>query len=159
MRRERAPLGEFRPLLEEVVARLEGMPKAQRVRWLELLSYIHALVYHVRSEEEHEDLQEAIADSVQSVPEKAEVESMKRTIAEALEDKGRKAGRKAGREEGALRHARTTLLRQLRTRFEDLPVDLVQTIKQTHDLTRLDAWLDRVVTAATLEQVGIAGPA
>lgn len=146
---------EFRSLLQRVVRHLETLPRQDRNRWPELLSYIHALVYHVRSEEEHEDLQEALADSVQSVPEKAEVDRMKRTIAEALEDKGRKAGRKAGREEGALPHARATLLRQLRTRFEVLPPDLVQ----THDLKRLDAWLERVVTAATLEQVGIVGPA
>lgn len=154
---------EFRSLLRHVVQHLESLPRRDRFRWLELLSYIHALVYHVRSEEEHEDLQDAIADSVQAVPEKAEVVAMRRTIAEALEDKGRKAGRKEGRkegrEEGALRHAQATLLRQLRTRFPGLPPQLVQIIEQTHDLKRLDAWLERVVTATTPEQVGIAGPA
>ena len=83
---------------------------------------------------------------------------MRRTIAEALEDKGRKKGRKEGREEGVLRYAQTTLLRQLRTRFRDLPPELVQAIERTHDLKRLDAWLERFVTAATLEEVGIVGP-
>src|SRR5437870_390512 len=43
---------EFRSLLQRVVRHLEALPRQDRNRWLELLSYIHALVYHVRSEEE-----------------------------------------------------------------------------------------------------------
>jgi hypothetical protein len=37
---------EFQDLLEQVVEKLETMPEADRLRWLELLSYIHALVDH-----------------------------------------------------------------------------------------------------------------
>jgi hypothetical protein len=39
----------FQDLLRRVIEHLEAMPAAQRLRWLELLSYVHALVYHERS--------------------------------------------------------------------------------------------------------------
>jgi hypothetical protein len=37
---------EFQNLVERVVLHLETMPHEERLRWLELLSYIQALVYH-----------------------------------------------------------------------------------------------------------------
>ena len=40
----------FRTLLGQVVQTLEGMPEAERLRWLDLLSYIHALLYHERED-------------------------------------------------------------------------------------------------------------
>ena len=43
---------EFQRLLNRVVQHLETMPQAERRRWLELLSYIMALVYHVREPSE-----------------------------------------------------------------------------------------------------------
>jgi hypothetical protein len=47
-RHARAPA--FRPLLGQVVQAVEGMPQTERLRWLDLLSYIHALVYHGREQ-------------------------------------------------------------------------------------------------------------
>jgi len=38
-----------------VIRALEGTPVEERIRWLELLSYIHAPVYHVRHSAEHPD--------------------------------------------------------------------------------------------------------
>ena len=43
---------------------------------------------------------------------------------------------------------RSTLLRQLRRRFGELPPATVRTIETTEDIDRLDAWLDRVVTTS-----------
>ncbi len=51
---------EFRRLLEAAVASLESMPPAERLRWLELLSYIHMLVYHERKGRQRRGLQEVI---------------------------------------------------------------------------------------------------
>ncbi len=50
----------FRQTLEEVITRLESMPDAERIRWVEFLSYIEALVYHARSESEQPKLRDVV---------------------------------------------------------------------------------------------------
>jgi hypothetical protein len=46
-------------------------------------------------------------------------------------------------------------LRLLRRRFGELPPDAEAIVQQADNADLLDAWLDRVVTAKTFEQVGI----
>ena len=72
---------------------------------------------------------------------------MGKTIAQELEERGM--------ERGELRARQTTLIRQLRKRFRDLSAEIVQTIEATEDIAQLDEWLDRVVTAKSLREVGI----
>ena len=64
-------------------------------------------------------------------------------------------GMERGMERGEFRARQTTLIRQLRKRFRDLSAELVQTIEATEDTAQLDEWLDRVVTAKSLREVGI----
>jgi hypothetical protein len=147
LQRRSAPADEFRGRLARAMSRLEEMPAAERERWLLLLSYVQALVYHDRPEAEHEGLREMIVDSVGTDPRREEVETMTRTIADALRDEGR--------QEGEVRSLQRTLVRQLRRRFGRLPRAVEQVIRGTDDVARLDAWLDEVVSAATLDEVGI----
>ncbi len=72
---------------------------------------------------------------------------MKRTIADDLMDKGHARGQ--------LETARATLVRQLCVRFGELPDRIVATVQATTDLEQLNTWLDRVVTADTLEDISI----
>ncbi len=51
---------EFQELLRRATEHLETMPTSERLRWLELLSYVHALVYHERDPAEHGALQAQI---------------------------------------------------------------------------------------------------
>jgi hypothetical protein len=154
LQRRKARLPEFRRLLEEALEALEAMPPAQRLRWLELLSYIHMLVYHEREEREVRGLQETIEASVQTDPHRQEMQAVKRTILDKWMDEGRKKGRK----EEAIHTRQQTLLRQLRARFPDVPQATVDVVIATRDVAQLDAWLDRVVSARNLDEVGI-GPA
>ena len=84
---------------------------------------------------------------------------MSRTIADALKDEGRKEGRteglNRGLREGELRVQRRTLLRHLRTRFGPPSQEITHAVENTDDPTRLDAWLDRVLTAKDLSEMGI----
>ena len=82
---------------------------------------------------------------------------MGKTAAEAMMARGREEGRNEGREEGQITALRDTLLRLLRQRFGTLPVAMVNVVKTTSDRPHLEAWLDRVLTAETLDDVGIAG--
>jgi hypothetical protein len=144
---------EFRRLLESAVANLEAMPEAQRLRWLELLSYMHALVYHERNKPEHRDLQEVIEGAVMTDAHRREVRTMHRTIAEGLKAEGRRKGRK----EGALQARRQTLLRQLGRRFGDIPEAIAAVVNACSDVEQLDKWLDNFATARSLQEVGING--
>ncbi len=133
----------FRRLLVRIIRHLGSIPEADRVRWQEFLEYIHALVYHVRHPEEQPRLQQEIEAVVETDTHRQEVFRMGKTIAEDLMEKGR------------LEKARATLIRQLRVRFGALPEETVAVIQSESDPVRLDAWLDLVVTAESLEGVGI----
>ncbi len=141
---------EFQQLLNRVVQHLETMPDAERLRWLELLSYVMALVYHVREPSERPSLQKAIESSVSTDEHRQEVFEMRRTIADELKEEGR------GK---AIKNRQQTLIRQLKRRFSDVSVAVSATIRATDDPEQLDEWLDLVVTAESLDDVGIGTPA
>src|SRR5262249_56796137 len=100
LRRRRAKSEEFRPLVAEVICRLEAIPAAERMRWLELLTYLNALVYNMREPKEREGLGELIERSVGTDELRQEGRAMKRTIADALKDEGRNEGKIEGKIEG-----------------------------------------------------------
>src|SRR5712691_10410498 len=57
LRNPNAPLDAFRTLITEVVEHLEStMPRAERMRWLELMNYMDGFVYHYRDGSEHNAL-------------------------------------------------------------------------------------------------------
>ncbi len=74
------------------------------------------------------------------------------TIADWYEDRGRKAGR----DEGLRAGARNALLKLLRTRFGVVP-DAAAARIQAADTSQLDLWIDRVLTAASLDEVLVSG--
>jgi predicted transposase YdaD len=131
------------------------MPEQERDRWLLLLSYLQAMVYHDRGEEEHDELSRVIVSTVRTDARRKEVEAMIRSMADVLEEQGMKKGLEQGRMEGQLSKSQETLLRQLRIRFGRLPRAVVQTIRATQDVQRLDTWLERFADASTLADVGI----
>lgn len=50
---------------------------------------------------------------------------------------------------------RDILLRQLRRKFTQVPDEVVARIEATEDVDQLDAWLDRILDAETIEDMGI----
>ena len=120
-----ADKAEFGQTLQAVVSKLDGMAEADRQRWVEFLSYINALVYHARSQEERKELYDIVDRSVQNDPHRKEYQQMTQTIAEMYIEKGRiegeQKGKQEGKQEGALDEAKATLLRLLRKRFKKLP--------------------------------------
>jgi hypothetical protein len=149
VRERKARPQEFRRLLAATIASLEAMPEAQRLRWLELLSYIHALVYHDRTGRERRGLQEIIEASVQTDTHRREVQAMERTIAQELQDEGRR--------QEAVQARQQTLLRLLRRRFGDVPKATAAAVKGCKDVKQLDTWLDNFATANALADLGING--
>ena len=72
---------------------------------------------------------------------------MGRTIADELKDEGRK--------EEKVQSRRQVLLNQLQRRFGVLPRETVAAVKTNSSVRELDTWLDRIITAANLEEIGI----
>jgi hypothetical protein len=70
---------------------------------------------------------------------------------EQIEQKSQDA-RREGHLEGLLEGQRALLLKQLRLRFGELPAGVVLRVNEA-DASLLDLWTERVLTAATLDDV------
>jgi len=154
-RRTRLPV--FEQTLREVVSVLEGLADSERERWLELLSYIGAMIYNEREVPEREALLEKVAYSVQSDAHRKEVFEMGKTIAEDLIEKGHQEGHEKGHEkglrEGAVRNQRRVLLQLLRNKFGKIPVGTVRRIEATPQMDLLSAWFEQALDAKNLDDV------
>ncbi|WP_233561015.1 DUF4351 domain-containing protein [Sorangium cellulosum] len=64
----------------------------------------------------------------------------------ALGRQGRQAGEREGRQEGQ----RSTLLKQLRLRFGELPEPVVARVRAA-DAAQIEGWTERVLTSPTLD--------
>jgi hypothetical protein len=128
----------FETILRQVVRALEEqLAKVDRIRWLELLSYLSALIYHERKRPEQEPMW----------LHRREVFDMGQTMAEYLMEQG------AARE--AARSRQEILLRQLRVRFHRVCEGVVRRVENTTDLAQLDAWLDALAKARKRADVSI----
>jgi hypothetical protein len=148
VQQRQARLEEFRDLFQRVVEHLETMSPQERLRWLELVSYLEAMVYHDRDRSEHEPLKEVVLTSVRTDERRRELQAMIRSMADVHQEEGWKK---------AVVALRKALVQQLRDRFGKLPRAVERSIAATDDVTRLHAWAVRCATATTLDQVGI-GP-
>ena len=84
---------------------------------------------------------------------------MGKSMADVLIERGRIEGLAEGRTEG-LAEGRTegrqlALVRLLRRRFGDVPAEIVAAVESTTEADQLDQWLDRAVTADSLDELRI----
>lgn len=141
----------FRALLQRVVTHLETMAADQRLRWLELLSYSLALVYHERDPGERSALHHTIETSVATDVDRKELLKMGKTIADQLKEEGAREGERRGERNAAITTRQQTLVRLLIRRFGEVPTSMTDTVRATRDVEQLDRWLDQFVTADRLE--------
>jgi hypothetical protein len=145
----------FQAMLKDVVTQLESLTSTERFRWLELLSYLHAMIYHERPSPAQSTLLEIVEKSVETDPERNEATNMTLTMAEVLRNEGRAEGIEKGLEKGQLQTLQATLLRQLRLRFEGLLNEICDLVGRTKDIDKLQTWLDRFVTCQSIEELQI----
>jgi len=60
-----------------------------------------------------------------------------------------------GEQRGALRERQQTLLRLLQHKFSQVPETIARQIEATEDPDRLNDWLDRILDAETLAEMGL----
>jgi hypothetical protein len=148
-RRTRLPV--FEHTLREAVRALEGLADQDRERWLELLSYIDAMLYYEREPVEQQPLREAVYDAVQNDQNRQEVYDMGKTMAEHLIEEGEKKGHQKGLLEGK----RLYVVQALRMKFGKVPASLLRRIEATVNFDLLDKWFAQAMIATKLEEIDL----
>jgi hypothetical protein len=133
----------FRDRLTEVICEIKSLPRIERMRWRDLLSYIEMFVYHMREDDEHPGLHRIVETSADTDEDRRIIMAVRRSMAQVAEERG------------ALANSKETLLSQLRLRFGNLPAELEDRVQNTDELKPLKKWLNRVVTAKNIDEVGI----
>ncbi|HYT92646.1 MAG TPA: Rpn family recombination-promoting nuclease/putative transposase [Gemmataceae bacterium] len=141
---------QFARRLEQTVAKLGELKGTERLRRLELLSYVEGLVYHAREAQEHKTLRERIDAVLRDDEARLEVDMVRRSMADVHRDEISR--------EVMLAERKRTLLRLLGLRWGSLPAETKQVIEATQDANQLEEWLGLVITADNLDAVGIAPP-
>jgi hypothetical protein len=136
----------FAQRLEQTVAKLQELKGAERLRRLDLLSYVEGLVYHSRAGSEHTMLRQRIDAALKDDEARLEVEMARRTLADIHWDQAVLAERKQ------------MLQDQLRLRFKAVPPEIEQVIQTTQDANQLAEWMHRFATAKDLDSIGIVPP-
>ena len=117
------------------------------------LLYLYFLVFFKRPEAEHPQLRQLL----QSQTHDKEVESFIMTAAEALiqrsEKRGIEQGEKKGEKRGQIQAKREFLLKLLDLRIGTVPDTVTNRISRMRSHTRLDALLEQVATASTLDDI------
>jgi hypothetical protein len=145
-RARKAKRASFAHRLGHTVTKLQEMTGAERLRRLELLSYVEAFVYHAREQSEHTTLRQRIDAALEDDEARLEVEMVRRSMADVHRD------------EITLAERKRTLVEQLRLRWAPLPAEVEQAIGATQDAEQLAEWLRRFVTARDLDAIGIVPP-
>jgi hypothetical protein len=85
-----------------------------------------------------------------------EAQTMEMSWGDRLRQEGQRLGRKEGRREGLEQGARRVLLRLLGQRFGQLPDSVRRRVAEIDSVERLTRLAERVLTARSLEDVGLA---
>lgn len=120
---------------------LSGLNGARKVLLLNLIE-----TYFVLTAAERRKLERRLSEKRYR-----EVKKMQLTWLEKIERQGRKEGEKAG----LLKGKRDTLLRLLTTKFGPLPKETVSRLREIESLRQLDGYLDRVLDARSLSEMGL----
>jgi hypothetical protein len=140
-RRIRAPVPLRLSMVERVVQ--SGLDDARKFLLLHIIE-----TYFVLAGAQREKYDRAL-----SQERYREVRKMQMTWMEKIEKKSRKEGREEGLREGK----REALLRQLEIKFGPLPEEMISRVRAVHSIQELDSYLDRVLAAASLDDMGLRG--
>jgi hypothetical protein len=148
LKEKRAPLKVFEATLSEVVSSIQSLVEEDRQRWLELLSYIDAMLYYERAAAEYQPLHETVSKSVRDNRDWQEVSGMAKSMAEV--DMEQCAA------EAIVRVRREVLVDLLRHKFHKVPLKILRRIESTDGLEILKAWFELAIDAKTLEELPFA---
>src|SRR5207253_3546465 len=135
-------------------------PEEQAAEWLRAAWYMYLLIFHRRQEQEYTELSRLIEERMKQSKFRLseELETMGKTMAQFVEERGRAKGRaegeEQGRAEGEAQGLRRALQALLQNRFGDLDARAEAALASA-SLETLDRWFRAALTARTLADVGI----
>ena len=148
LRQAEGPLEEFQAALRETLMHLEALPDRELQVWEKAIYYLALLIYHRREEPEQAGLLEMIKRGTGEQRRREEVETMGKTIAQALIEEGEARGLIQAKQED--------LLAFLEGRFAPLPNSIYEQVRRIDDPERLSILIRRSATAATLAELDLA---
>ena len=149
--------------LIEAMSHINTLGDAQSHQRRRAISYLLLLILHRRSAEEHAELSTIVAQHIQQVSDREEVEVMAETMAEHLIERGkaqgfeqgREQGFEQGRERGETQAKQEVILKMIRLRFDSVPEVVTNQITQIRSHSRLDALVENVMIAQTLDEIDL----
>lgn len=161
VRAEREETDVFLATLGQALRQLQPLSSQEPMRWQELLRFIVSWALYRRPQEEQERLVSAARASQEDAVRQQEVESMGKTIAEALieqgeargEARGEMRGKILGDAHGQLHAYRESLRTLLEERFGVLPESLQRRLEAVTDASLLQACLRAVLRIRTLDDL------
>ena len=80
---------------------------------------------------------------------------MAQTMAEHLIEQGIERGKAQGIKQGETRAKQEVILKMIRLRFDSVPESVTSQITRIRSLSRLDALVENVLTAQTLDEIDL----
>ena len=155
LQKEQATVEALREALIEALSHINTLDEASAQQRWRAISYLLLLILHRRPFEEHPELTYLLGQHVQQPSDREEVELMAQTMAEHLIEQGIEQGKAQGIEQGEIKAKQADVLKILRHRFDTVPESLSGEINSIRSLPRLDALLERVLTANTLDEIDL----
>jgi predicted transposase/invertase (TIGR01784 family) len=163
LQKEQATVEALREALIEALSHINTLDEASAQQRWRAISYLLLLILHRRPFEEHPELTYLLGQYVQQPSDREEVELMAQTMAEHLIEQGKaqgiqqgiEQGKAQGIEQGEIKAKQADVLKILRHRFYTVPESLSGEINSIRSLPRLDALLERVLTANTLDEIDL----
>lgn len=144
-----APPDALAAVLRQAVVYLESLPDAQQAEWRRAMRYLLLLIRHKCAPGERAALYNVVTESVEERHAR-EVNTLAKTDAQVLMDRGRRQGRREGRVEGR----RELLLEQLEFKFGLVSEETRATVEALSE-ARLNEVGRRLLSAASLAEVGL----
>ncbi len=151
LRKEHSDKEAISTALIEAMSHINTLGDAQSHQRRRAISYLLLLILHRRPAEEHEELQTLFDQHIQQPSDREEVEVMAQTMAEHLIERGKAQGI----EQGGTQAKQEVILKMIRLRFDSVPEAVTNQITQIRSHSRLDALVENVMTAQTLDEIDL----
>ena len=147
LQKERSDETEISEALEDALSHIASVDENFAPQISEAIEYFVQLIYHRRSRDEREALEDIIK---QHIKDHEELEIMAQTTAEFLLEKGEAKGKAEGIAEGK----QDAVLKLLQFRFQNVPETLSRKISNIKNLSNLDTLFEQAMTAQSLDEIG-----
>ena len=133
----------FYDAVHRVLSCIEGLSDTDQQRWVEFLSYIYALIYHERVDNERAELTERIQSSYARNKSNQETSNVARAVGKMFEDIVK------------LKVTRDHVRKLLERRFGSVPSNVSEAIDAADTQQQMDTWFEQAIDATSLDDLRV----